>query len=155
MLPLLQGIYLLHFIPRLIGVFIFSGYDTKCALYENASIFDCTQEFIVAGPKEWILFWLVMSISSSIILYFICSAHKRVKIWTTCNNVSFWNRMILFLFTLVSFFMRIININWQDRDALLFLALPAWLVSTAWQIIYVNNINFTYNTTCSSCIGKS
>jgi hypothetical protein len=131
-------IYLIHFIPRLFSLTIFSGFDSKCAFYENASIFNCTQEFFVTRPKQWILYWLVSSILSSICLYFICASRmKRIRICQTCRNAGFcMMMMILFFITSASFLVRIINTDSEDMP--LFLALFIWWPSTVWQIIYLN-----------------
>jgi hypothetical protein len=150
-------IYLLHFIPRLFGVTIFSGYGTKCALNENASIFDCTQEFLVARPKQWILCWLVSSILSSFCLSFICGAHKQLKIRKTCSNVAFWSMMILFFITSASFLVQIINTD--PEDMALSFALFIWWPSTVVQMFYLDNLApVTYPRSKPlrhSCDGKS
>ena len=129
--------YLLHFVPRFFGLMVMSGYDTKCAVNENASIFDCTQEFLVANPKQWILSWFVMSNLSSICLCFICGAHKQLEIRQTCCTKAFCVMMAQFFLTFTSFLVPIYNTKSEDMP--LFFAMLAWWTSTVWQIVYLNN----------------
>lgn len=131
--------YTLHFIPRLVCLAIFSIYDTQCALYENASIFDCHQPSIVAQPKEWILCWLVLSILSTICFFLtvqrMCT--KALQIRRTCKKVGFWSMIIIFLVTLPTYLLRVINT--ELKDMALFWALFLWWPSTVWQITYLDN----------------
>ena len=137
-------VYMLQFIPRLFCLATFSHYDTKCALNENASIFECNQEVFVDNPKEWILYWLVLSILSSFCLYFICGSCRHEQIRKSCRNVSYWLMMILFLLTLGSFVVRFFKT--EREDMALCLALFAWWPVTVWQITYLDrldHVNYT------------
>jgi hypothetical protein len=56
---------MLPFLPRLFLLVIFSGYDTKYALFEKASMVNCSQDFLLHEPKYWCLAWLTTSTFSS------------------------------------------------------------------------------------------
>mgnify|MGYP002803570926 FL=1 len=133
-----QLVYMLQFIPRVFCLANFSHYDTKCALSENASIFECNQEVFVDNPKQWILYWLVLSILSSFCLYFICGSSRHGQIWHSCRNVSYWLMMISFLLTLGSFAVRFFNT--EREDMALCLAMCAWWSVTVWQITYLDRL---------------
>lgn len=138
-----------HFIPRLFCLVVFSGYDTKCLIYENTSIFDCTQEFLVTHPKQWILSWLVTSVLSSIFLGFICDAHKHLNIREKCCNGKFWIMAGPFFPSFMSFVAPITNIDSADMPLLV--AILVWCISTVWQIIYLDNLTLvTYPEQCRS-----
>ena len=132
-------IYLFNFIPRLFGMVVFSGYDSKCAIYERASFFNCTQDFPVTQPKQWMLYSLVMSILSSISLYFICDAGKQMNIRKTCCKASFVIMFPPFIITAASFLVRIVNTKAEDMP--LCLALFMWWPSTACQLMYLDNLS--------------
>lgn len=144
---------MLHFIPRLFCLVIFSGYDTKCAVYENTSIFDCTQEFLVTNPKQWILSWFLMSVLSSIFFCYICGAYKHVQIRKLCCNVNFWGMMTLYFTTFTSFLVPVYNTRSEDMP--LFCTMLAWFTSIFSQVIYLNNlapITYSYDELqCSFC----
>ena len=146
--------YLLHFVPRFFSLMVMSGYDTKCAVYENSSIFDCTQEFLVANPKQWILSCFVMSILSSVCLCFVLGAHKQLE--KCCTN-AFCFMMAQFFLTFASFSVPIYNTKSEDMP--LFFAMLAWWTSTVWQIIYLNNfvaVNYPRDELqCPSCTENS
>ena len=101
------------FIPRSFSLLIFSGYDTKYALFEEASIINCTQRFIVSHPEHWVLAWLVISDASS--LYFMiivwfeykhlgCSFYWTLKM--LLKKASFWTMMFFFLITTMYYILR-------------------------------------------------
>ena len=100
------------FIPRSLSLLIFSGYDAKCAMYEEASIVNCTQRWIVSHPEHWVLTWLVISNASS--LYFIVVVwllHKQLsqKFMTLkklYRKASFWTMIFYFIATAVYYGLR-------------------------------------------------
>ena len=80
----------------------------KCALFEEASLINCTQRFIVSHPEHWVLAWLV--ISNVFSLYFMiivwfeykhlgCSFYCTLKM--LLKKASFWTMIFFFLFTTI------------------------------------------------------
>ena len=111
---------MLHFLPRLFLLVIFSGYDTKCALFEKASMVNCSQDFLVHEPKYWCLGWLTTStFSSAMVISLVWIYRDRIKYsfrgsaMKLIRKASFW-RMNFFLSVVFIEY----TIAWQTSDKL-------------------------------------
>ena len=134
-------IYFLLFIARLPALIVYLGYDVKCAINEEATFANCTQEFFVRNPQNWVLYSKTMSTLSSLVLLFIiwCNREKlnfcfyrpfkRLK-W----RASFWWKNALFAFTFVYYIIRMDGSNIQ-----LSIALLSWWPAT---LLVVYSLNY-------------
>ena len=137
---------MLHFLPRLFLLVIFSGYDTKCALFEKASMVNCSQDFLVHEPKYWCLGWLTTStFSSAMVISLVWIYRDRIKYsfrgsaMKLIRKASFW-RMNFFLSVVFIEY----TIAWQTSDKLhtiLFVCSFARWFSTALVIYCLNYVN--------------
>ena len=67
-------------IPWFISTIFFSIFDTKCIIFDHASVVNCSQDFFVSNPRHWVLAWFSMSITSStLLLIIVCSNHKMMN----------------------------------------------------------------------------
>ena len=138
--------YLLHFLPRLFLLVVFSGYDTKCALFEKASMMNCSQEFLVAEPKYWCFAWQITSISlSTIVILLVWIYRKRIKysfsntIRKLIRKASFWRMNFLISIMFIEY---IIALKTSDKfHTILYMFSLARMVSTAFVICCLNYVN--------------
>ena len=137
---------MLHFLPRLFLLVIFSGYDTKCALFEKVSMVNCSQEFLVPDPHYWCFAWLATStISSAIVVSLVWIYRDRIKynfrisVKKLIKKASFW-RMNFFLSVILIEY----TIAWKTSNklhtTLYALSLARWY-STAVVIYCLNYVN--------------
>ena len=137
---------MLHFLPRLFLLVIFSGYDTKCALFEEASMVNCSQEFLVQEPKYWCFAWLATSTCSSVIVISIVWIYRkrinysfRISVMKLIRKASFWRMNFLLSIVLIEY-----GIAWTTSDRLhtilYILSLARWY-STALVIYCLNYVN--------------
>ena len=126
--------------PRLPTLVIYLGYDLKCAINEETTFVNCTQEFLLPNPKSWVLYWKTISSVSSLVLLFILwcdrkklkySFSKPLKL-LKCKS-SFWLTNALFAFTFVYYIIRI-----DGSDMQLSLALLIWWPATLLVVYYFN-----------------
>ena len=98
-----QVFYILLAIPKFITTIFFSIFDTKCVVFEHASVINCSQKFFTSNPGHWVVAWLGLSFTSSFTFLLIvwCNRHelnyqldKAKKIW---KKGSFWSLMFLLL----------------------------------------------------------
>ena len=76
----LKVCFILLSIPWIISVIFFSIFDTKCVIFEQASVINCSQDFFISNPRHWISTWLFMSIISSFLVIFIIYInHKNLN----------------------------------------------------------------------------
>ena len=81
-------------------------------LLDKASIFNCTQEFLVPRPERWVLVWMVISIISSLFLIIILWLNKEqlnysfVSLKRLRKKGSFWSLNVLFLISFLYFAIR-------------------------------------------------
>ena len=107
-------IYVVLFLPRLPSLIVYLGYDLKCAINELTTFANCTQEFLVQNPKNWVFYSKAISgVSSLLLLFIIWCNRKKLK----CNfsrpfklliyKSSFWRTNGLFAFTFAYYIIRI------------------------------------------------
>ena len=60
-------------VVRVISMVYFTVYDTKCMIFERASVVDCHQDGLWPDPESWILAWMFLSFSSSLVFFIIFS----------------------------------------------------------------------------------
>lgn len=138
--------YLLHFLPRLFLLAVFSGYDTKCALFEKASVVNCSQDFFLPEPKYWCYAWLITSTcSSAIVVLLVWIYRKRIKysfsntIRKLMRKASFWRMNFLLSIMFIEY-----TIAWETSDKLHTISYAfslARMVSTAFVIYCLNYVN--------------
>ena len=137
---------MLHFLPRLFLLVIFSGYDTKCALFEKASMVNCSQEFLVPEPMYWCYGWLFTSTcSSAIVISLVWIYRKRMKysfsisIKKLIRKASFWRMNFFLSIVLIEY-----SVAWKSLDkfhiVLYAFSLARWY-STALVIYCLNYVN--------------
>lgn len=105
-------------------------------LLDKASIFNCTQEFLVPRPERWVLVWMVISIISSLFLIIILWLNKKqlnysfVSLKILAKKGSFWSLNVFFLITFVYYAIRFDNENGMTKamSILLLLRLPVTLL---------------------------
>ena len=73
-----QVFYILLAIPKFITTIFFSIFDTKCVLFEHASVINCSQKFFTPNPRHWVVAWLGLSFTSSFTFLLIvwCNRHE-------------------------------------------------------------------------------
>lgn len=111
--------YILLCFFRVFSFIVYAGYDAKCFLYEETSIVNCSQEFLVHNPRYWVIAWLSIKVVSSIFLVLILcsngeelnycgikSSFKKLK-----TKGSFWSMNVLFTFSLLYYSLAISNRN--------------------------------------------
>ena len=112
---------MLHFFPRFFSLVIFSGFDTKCALFDKASVVNCSQVFLVPQPKYWCFAWMITSTClSALVISLVWKYNKRIKydfrssIKKLIRKASFWR---------MNFFLSVVFIeyavSWKTADGLL------------------------------------
>ncbi len=100
-------------IPKLISTIFFSIFDTKCVIYEHASVVNCSQDFFTSSPEHWILAWLSMStVSSFIFILIVRLNHKKLnyqlgKAKRIYKKGSFASLIFLLFISSVYYFIRI------------------------------------------------
>ena len=121
-------------IPWCISTIFFSIFDTKCIVFEQASVINCSQGFFISNPRHWVFAWLLMSILSSFLLMLIVSLnHKKLNYQTKkakkiCKKGYVGSLVFLLLISLVYYIIRIYSTK-SDRisvsiSILVFLWLP-------------------------------
>ena len=139
-------VYLLHFPPRLFLLAVFSGYDTKCALFEKASMVNCSQEFLVPEPKYWCNAWHITSIcSSAIVILLVWIYRKRIE-YSFSNTVrklirkaSFWRMNFLLSIMFIEY---VIACKTTDESHTILYAFSfTRMASTAFVIYCLNYVN--------------
>ena len=136
---LLQITYFILLIARVPMLIVYLGYDVKCAMEEEATFANCTQEFFVSNPKNWVLYSKTMSTSSSVILLLIIwynrkkinyNYYKQFK--DRIKKSTFWLNNVMFACTFVYYLIR-----FDTSDKQLSIALLLWWPAT---ILVVHNL---------------
>ncbi|XP_028392781.1 uncharacterized protein LOC114517304 [Dendronephthya gigantea] len=77
----LKVIFVVLSIPWLISTIFASVFDTKCIIFDHASMVNCSQEVFIAKPRHWVFAWFLMSIMSSALLLLI--------VYLNCEKVNY------------------------------------------------------------------
>ena len=114
-------------IPWLISIIFFSIFDTKCIVFEQASVINCSQDFFISNPRHWVFAWLFMSIISSFLLILIiCINHETLnyqyeKAKKIYKKGSFFSLIFLLVFSSFYYFVRFFSMRSETIS---------WLIST-------------------------
>ena len=136
----MQIIYFILLIARVPTLMVYLGYDIKCAINEEATFANCTQEFFVKNPKNWVLYSKALSTLSSVILLFIIWCNRKEIKYKYCKRfrkmiieARFWGNNFMFALTFVYYLIR-----YDKSDKQLSIALLLWWPAT---ILVVYNLN--------------
>ena len=113
----------------------------KCAINEQATFANCTQELFVRNPKNWVLYSKTTSTVSSLILLFIIWCNRdnlNFNFYRSLKQLirkgSFWKTNALFALTFVYYIIRI-----DGSDIRLSIALLLWWPAT---LVVVYSLNY-------------
>ena len=133
-------IYSILLITRVPTLVVYLGYDIKCAINEEATFANCTQEFFVKNPKDWVLCSKTISTSSSVILLYIIWLNRQKIKYKYCKRfrkmikeAKFWGNNFMFALTFVYYLIR-----YDKSDKQLSIALLLWWPAT---MLVMYNLN--------------
>ncbi len=124
----------------------FTSYDTRCMIFEHASVIECHQDGLIPDPESWILAWILLSILSSIVVLCIIGTDELLNVH--CDKLkgafrkgSFISFTLLSMATIAYYVLRIFKIdelsgiNIATSITLIFWPLVIWGV--VWVLNYV------------------
>ena len=137
---------MLLLVMRLVTMVVYLGYDVKCAVIEGTTFANCTQEFLVPNPKNWVIYLKTLSITSSLTVLFIIW-HNREELnyrfirsfKSLCRNVSFLTTNVSFCFIFVYYIIRI-----DGSDLTLSIPLLIWWPATLAVVYCLNYLRPVY-----------
>ena len=143
--------FVLLSIPWFISIIFFSVFDTKCIIFEKASVVNCTQEFFTAKPEHWIFAWLFMSIVASVVFILIVRLnHKKLdyqveKLKRIYKKGSFCSLVFLLISSSVYYIIRIFTKS--DKMSIAILALlfvwPLMIAAVVCCVNYLPRVHWT------------
>ena len=155
-LSLFSVFFVLSDLCRLALVIIFSTYDTKCVIWEHASVADCNQNVDKLKPEVWIFIWVVVSVSSSLLLM-ICFYFKnyffkfeKVKAKNVYKKGSCWSLFVLLLLTTGYYIFRA-SLGPSGPGRKIAIALCFWPGTMLTALLL---FNFTPRVPCDCCFGN-
>ncbi|XP_028392511.1 uncharacterized protein LOC114517066 [Dendronephthya gigantea] len=111
----LKVLFIVLSVPWFISTIFFSIFDTKCIIFDHASVVNCSQDIFIYNPRHWVFAWFSMSIVSSIILIFIVRANYRMIDYQTDKAKKIFKKgyfvslMLLLLVSMVYYGVRLYN----------------------------------------------
>ncbi|XP_028392512.1 uncharacterized protein LOC114517067 [Dendronephthya gigantea] len=111
----LKVFFIVLSVPWFISTIFFSIFDTKCIIFDQASVVNCSQDFLISNPRHWVLAWFSMSLTSSVLLLLIIylnykkvnfQVEKAKKIYKKGYFVSF---VLLLLVSMAFYSIRLYN----------------------------------------------
>ncbi|XP_028392510.1 uncharacterized protein LOC114517065 [Dendronephthya gigantea] len=140
----LKVTYIFLCIPWFISTIFFSIFDTKCVIFEEASVINCTQNFLISNPTHWVFAWLLMSIIASILLIAIIRLnHKKMNYQTEkaksiLKKGYFGSFVFLLLISLVYYVIRIYATRSEKTSISISILVFLWLPVTVVLICCLN-----------------
>ena len=128
----LQLFFVVLSIPWLISTIFFSIFDTKCIVFEQASVINCSQGFFIANPRHWVFAWLLMSIISSLLLIFIVFFNRKKINYQTEKAKKIWRKgyvgsfIFLLLTSLVYYIIRIYSTRSEKTSVSISILVFLW-----------------------------
>ncbi|CAB4012026.1 Hypothetical predicted protein [Paramuricea clavata] len=129
---ILKVLFVLLSIPWLISVIFFSIFDTKCIVFEQASVINCSQNFFISNPRRWVSAWLFMSIISSLLLILIIRMnhkklnYQRKKAKKIYKKGSFFSLIFLLVVSSVYYIVRIFGMRSETTSLFISILVFLW-----------------------------
>ena len=125
-------VFVLVSIPWLISIIFFSIFDTKCIVLEQASVVNCSLDFFISNPRQWVFAWLCMSlISSALLILIIRINHNALKY--RCEKAkmihkkgSFFSLIFLLVVSSINYFVRMLAMGSQTIGLSISIAIFLW-----------------------------
>ena len=140
----LQLFFVFLSFPWLISTIFFSIFDTKCIVFEQASVINCSQGFFISNPRHWVFAWLLMSIISSFLLILIVRLnHKKLNYQTEkakkiCKKGYVGSLIFLLLISLVYYVIRIYTTKSEKTSVSISILVFLWPPVTVLLICCLN-----------------
>ena len=142
---------------RLLSMINFATYDTKCMIFERASVIDCHQDGLFPDTESWILAWIILSITSSIIFLYILYIANKLELLETFSNEmmrlksSFASFTILSLLAIVFYVLRIVSKGLNGISGATSFFLLIWPI-VMWFVVWI--LNYTQQVCFKSCCSR-
>ena len=141
---ILQVLFILLSIPWFISVIFFSIFDTKCIIFEQASVINCSQDFFISNPRGWISAWLFMSIISSFLAFLIIYVNRKKLNYQSTGakkiykKGSFFSLIFLLVVSSVYYFIRIFSMGFEPMSLLMNILIFLWPLVTVLLVCCLN-----------------
>lgn len=67
-------------LPLFTSILFFSIYDTQCIVFDQASVVNCSHNFFMSNPENWVFAWLLQSLISSLVfILIVCRNYKALN----------------------------------------------------------------------------